>query len=104
MIYIARFILLFLHLVFEEISSRKIVKQVVQESLKATVHLPCVSISIAVHVSIKENINNLLGGLLEAILSLNLKELNIMRIVADQNTVAHFGHIKEHCKNVLSSR
>ena len=104
MIYVVRFILLFFHLVFEENSSRKIVKQVGQESLKAAADLQCVSISIPVFVSIKENINDLLGGLLEAILSFNLKELNIIRIVADQNTVAHLGHIKEHCKKGLSNR
>ena len=104
MIYVVRFILLFLHLVFEENSSRKIVKQVGQESLKAAADLQCVSISIPVFVSIKENINDLLGGLLEAILSFNLKELNIIRIVADQNTVAHLGHIKEHRKKLLSNR
>ena len=96
MIYIFRFILLFLHSVFEENSHRKIVKQVLQKSLKAAADLQCVSISILVFVSIRENIEDLLGGLLEAILWFNLKELNIIRIVTDQNTVAHLGHIKEH--------
>ena len=57
-----------------------------QESLKAAADLQCVSISIPVFVFIKENINDLLSGLLEAILSFNLKELNIRRIAADQNT------------------
>ena len=103
MIYVVKFILLFLHLVFEENSSRKIVKQVGQESLKAAADLQFVSISIPVFVSIKENINDLPDGLLEAILSFNLKELNIARIVADQNAVAHLGHIKER-KKLLSNR
>ena len=104
MIYIVRFILLFLHLVFKENSSREIVTWFVQELLKAAADLQCVSISIPVFVSIKENINDVLGGLLEAILSFNLKELNIIRIVADQNMVAHLGHIKEHCKKFLPDR
>ena len=103
MIYVVRFILLFLHLVFKENSSRKIVKQVGQEPLKAGADLQFVSISSPVFVSIKENINDLPGGLLEAILSFNLKELNITRIVADQNAVAHLGHIKERKKR-LSNR
>ena len=67
--YIVMFILLLHHVAFEEISSWKIEKQVVQESLKASPNLQCVYISIPVFVSIKENINDLLGGLLEAILS-----------------------------------
>ena len=54
MIYIVRFILLFLHLVFEENSSRNIVRQVVQELLKAAADLQCVSISILVFVTIKK--------------------------------------------------
>ena len=88
MIYIVRFILLFLHLVFEENSSRNIVRQVVQELLKAPADLQCVSILILVFVTIKKKKennkkSNLLGGLLEAILLFNLKELNIIRIVAD---------------------
>ena len=87
-----------------ENSSQKIVQQVVQESLKATADLQCVSISILIFVSTKENINDLLGRLLEAILSFNLKELNIIRIVTDQNTVAQLGHNKEHCKIFLLNR
>ena len=54
MIYIVRFILLFLHLVFEENSSRNIVRQVVQELLKAAADLQCVSILILVFVTIKK--------------------------------------------------
>ena len=98
------FILLFLYLVFEENRSRNIVKQVVQEWLKAEADLQCVSISIPVFVFIKEHINDLLGGLLEAISSFDLKELNIIKIVSDQNTVVHLNHIIEHCKDILSNR
>ena len=97
------FILIFLYLVFEENRSRNILKQVVQKWLKAEADLQCVSISIPVFVFIKENINDLLGGLLEAISSFDLKELNIIKIVLHQNTVVHLNHIIEHCKKVLSN-
>ena len=50
--------------------------------------------------SIKENKSDFLGGLLEAILSVDLKELNVIRIEADQNTVAHVSLIKKHYKNL----
>ena len=75
-------------------------QQVVQELMKVAADLQCVYISIPVFVSIKENINNLLSGLLKVklllggIFSFNLKELNIIRIGTDQNTVAHVSHIK----------
>ena len=52
----------------------------------------------------QRNINDLLGGLLEAISSSDLKELNIIKIVSDQNTVVHLNHIIEHCKDILSNR